>query len=163
MTLAPWTKDEKWEFWEDNGKRYAKVSGRQRCPKELTSNWWSWWWRNDYEQNLSEAPWYEPDKPQAQREADWAMRNPLQNARLFVFGIADRNYTVEVTEGNPDPMVVQRDDVIGADGKPEQGYQRLLFHLDDGKTQTFASYCKGSYRWQWGPQGSGFFGAKLNW
>ncbi len=160
--LAPWCKNEKWTFWTDtSGKRFARVTGRERCPASLKANP-LWWWRNDYEQSLAEAPWYEADKSQAQRERDWAFRNPLQNARLFVFGVADRNYTVDVLEGNPDPMVVQRDDVIGPDGKPEQGYQRTRLTLDDGAVQYFTSYCGSKITWQLGPQPSGFYGAKFN-
>src|SRR5260221_4811075 len=104
MGLAPWCAAEKWTFGTDtNGKRWAKVEGRKRCPLKYKLNP-IWWFQNSYEQQLSEAPWFEPDKPQAKRERDWLLRNPFQNANLFVFGVADRNYTVTVVEGVPDPM-----------------------------------------------------------
>lgn len=158
MILAPWCANETWTFWnDDNGKRFAKVTGRQPCPSELKNNIF-WGWRNDYEQSIDQAPWFEPDKPQNQREFDWALRNPLQNARLFVLGCADRNYTVEVLEGNPDPMVIQRDDI------GELGYQKArLFNFEDGsQDRFFTSYCSTRIVWQWGCQPNGFFGVKFN-
>jgi hypothetical protein len=117
-----------------------------------------WWYRNDYEQQLAEAPWYEPDKPQAQRERDWALRNPFQNANLFVFGVADRNYTVTVTQGVNDPMVVQLDDL----NPPQYGFQRALLTLDDGSTRTWTSYSSKGLQWSWGCQPTGLFEVKLN-
>src|SRR5215831_3789775 len=157
MPLAPWCAAEKWEYWIVSGKRYAKVTGRQRCPAESWRNI-AWGWRNDYEQSIDQAPWFEPNKPRAERERDWAARNPLQNARLFVLGVADRNYSVEVLQGNPDPMVVQRNDV------GELGWQKArLFAFEDGsKDRYFASYSGKHLVLQWGCQPSGFFGAKLN-
>jgi len=165
MTLAPWCSAERWIFFNDvsyaqadpEGCKYAKVTGRAPCPPELKKNP-AWWLRNDYEQNLSEAPWFEPDKDAATRARDWALRNPLQNARLFVWGCADRNYTVEVVEGHLNPMVVQRDDV------GETGYQRVrLFDFEDGsKERTFTSYCGKRLRWYWGTQPTGFYGVKFN-
>lgn len=156
MALAPWCAAERWEFWSEGDKRFARVTGRQPCPVDL-KNSLSWWLRNDYEQSLAEAPWFEPDKPQDQRERDWALRNPLQNARLFVFGCADRNYTVEVLEGNPDPMVIQRDDV------GELGYQKArLFNFEDkSPDRFFTSYCNAHVVWQWGCQPNGFYGLKF--
>lgn len=164
-TPAPWNVNEKWEYWSDpvTGKRYAKVTGRQRCPDSLKKDY-AWWFRNDYEQTVDEAPWYHPEWPKEKRELYWTyFRNPLQNARLFVWGWADRNYTVEVVEGNPDPMVVQRNDVLGPDGKPEQGYQKAKLVLDDGtETRTFVSYCSSKLVYYSGTQPSGIFGVKWN-
>jgi hypothetical protein len=158
MGLAPWCSNEKWTFGADaNGKRWARVTGRAPCPPELKRNL-LWWLRNDYEQQLSEAPWFEPNKPQKDRERDWAFRNPLQNANLFVFGVADRNYTVTVVEGAPDPMVVQRDDLV----PPEQGYQRALLTLDDGTTRKWTSYVGKWITWSFGWQPTGLFEIKLN-
>ncbi len=162
MTVSPWNKDEKWEYWtDDKGKRFAKVTGRVRVPESIKT--WAWMLRNDYEQQVSEAPWYHPEWEQSKREFYWDyLRNPLQNARLYVWGVADRNYTVQVLEGNPDPMVVQRNDVTGLDGKPEQGYQRARLMLDDGTYRDFVSYCSGRVVWYYGYQPSGFWGAKFN-
>ena len=155
MALAPWCSNEKWAFWtDDKGKRFAKVTGRQPCPSDLKSDYF-WWLRNDYEQNLAEAPWYRPGA--STRGLTWAFRNPFQNYRLFVIGCADKNYTVEVLEGNPDPMVVQRNDV------GETGYQRArLFAFEDGSADRFFTSYSGSYTWQLGCQPSGFYGVKLN-
>ena len=71
-----------------------------------------WWVINEAEQTVDEAPWYLPDRPYAWRWMIWnVFRNPLQNFRAFVVGVADRNYTVQVTEGDPVALVVQRNDV----------------------------------------------------
>jgi hypothetical protein len=85
MALAPWCANEKWVFGIDavTGKHYALVSGRARCPPALKRNI-AWWFRNDFEQQLPD--WYEPNLPLQQRLNDWAIRNPLQNANLFVWG-----------------------------------------------------------------------------
>jgi hypothetical protein len=156
--LAPWCANEKWTFGADaNGKRWAKVEGRQRCPDNLKKNP-LWWYRNDYEQQLSEAPWYEPTKSQADRARDWALRNPFQNGNLFVWGVADRNYTVTVIAGDPDPMVVQLDDL----NPPQYGWKKCLLTLDDGTTRQWSSYSSKNLQWSWGCQPSGLFEVKFN-
>lgn len=160
---SPWTENEKWKYWADpnTGKRFAKVSGRTRVPDSVKT--WAWMVRNDYEQQVEDAPWYHPEWSLEKRKLYWNyFRNPLQNARMFVWGWADRNYTVSVIEGNPDPMVVQRNDVIGIDGKPELGYQKSRLTMDDGKTATFTSFCSDKLVWYGGIQPSGFYGVKFN-
>jgi hypothetical protein len=164
MALAPWCSAENWTFFHadgtesptSEGAKFAHVTGRMPCPSDLKKDL-GWWLRNDYEQNLSEAPWFEPAKPNEQRERNWALRNPLQNARLFVWGCADKNYTVEVTEGHMNPMVIQRDDI------GEKGYQKLrLFNFEDGsKDRTFTSYSGDKLLWYWGTQPTGFYGIKF--
>jgi len=169
--LAPWCQAEQWRFFrpgktpdewveqvDPEGCKWARVTGRQSCPSDLKKNL-GWWFRNDYEQNLSDAPWFEPDKDQATRERDWGLRNPLQNARMFVWGCADKNYTVEVIEGHMNPMVVQRDDLV----PPEQGYQRLrLYAFEDGSPERrFVSYCSKHLVYYKGTQPTGFFGVKF--
>src|SRR5215467_4789350 len=113
MGLAPWCKNEVWETQH----AWARVTGRQRCPEYLKDSY-LWRFANDYEQQLSEAPWYMPKYPTWVREVCWRFRNPFQNANLFVYGVADRNYTVQVIEGDPNPMTVQRDTM-----PPGLGYQ----------------------------------------
>jgi hypothetical protein len=155
VALAPWCQNETWEFLNRGDKVIARVTGRERCPKSIQT--WTWMFRNDYEQNLAEAPWFEPTKPQDERERDWALRNPLQNARLFVWGWADRNYEVEVLEGRFDmPLLVQRDDI------GEVGTQKCKLTLLDGsETRTFTSYSSKKLLWYLGTQPSGFYGAKF--
>jgi hypothetical protein len=49
-----------------------------------------WWFQNDDEQHVSDAPWYHPEWPQWRREFYWNfLRNPLQNFRCYVLGVAD--------------------------------------------------------------------------
>lgn len=170
MTLSPWTANEKWEYWTDpnTGKRFAKVSGRTRVPDSIKTR--AWMIGNDYEQKVTDADaqWYHGTTsndpwPEYKRIMYWNyFRNPLQNARMFVWGWADRNYVVDVLEGNPDPMVVQRNDVTGADGKPELGYQKSRLTMDDGTTATFTSFCSDKLVWYAGIQPSGFYGCKFN-
>ena len=111
--------------------------------------------QNSYEEQV--ADWYQPAWQQWRRKMYWDyFRNPMQNARLFVWGWADRNYTVDVLEGNDDPMVIQRDDV------GELGYQKVKLTLEDGSTRFFTSYCDETRAWYYGTQPSGIYGAKFN-
>jgi hypothetical protein len=152
MSLAPWCSAEKWEYVaRPDGKVIATVTGRQRCPENLKT--FTWGLRNDYEQNLTEAPWFEPDEPQAKREFDWAVRNPFQNARMFTLGWADRNYRVEVTEGRFDlPLLLQRDDI------GEWGWQKCVLTLLDGSEARFyKSFAGPNLLTQEGMQPNGFY------
>ena len=157
LTPPPWVANEKWDYdilW--NGKQIARVTGRQRCPANLLKDW-AWLAKNSYEQQVSEAPWFHPEWPAWRRELVWNYyRNPLQNARLFLWGWADRNYTVTVIEGDPDPMTVQRND------KGQKGYQRTLLTAENGETRQFTSYCGDKIVWYWGTQPTGIYGAKFN-
>lgn len=178
--LAPWCENEKWEYWTDAGKFFARVTGRQRAPKSVIWNP-AWMMRNDFEQQLSEAPWYHPEWPQSRRELYWNyFRNPMQNANLFTWGVADRNYTIEVLETTPNTaaldyspaMVIQRNDLIDPNTHvPEEGYQRVkLFDFDgDPKlVKMWMSLCRNprpgvrgvvsNYGWQ----ASGNFEIKYN-
>jgi len=170
MGLAPWCANERWEFWLPDGTpssnpegcKWARVTGRQPCPPDLKKNF-GWWWRNDYEQQLSEAPWFEPGKDEATRARDWALRNPFQNANLFVLGCADKNYTVIVDEGHMNPFAIQRNDFTGPDGKPETGYQkaRLYAFEDKSKDRAWTSY-SGKLVYYYGTQPTGLFALKFN-
>jgi hypothetical protein len=52
MGLALWCANEKWEYGTDaNGKKWARVTGRERCPTKHLLDL-RWWYRNDYEQQL---------------------------------------------------------------------------------------------------------------
>lgn len=162
MSTAPWNANEKWEFWTDaKGKKFAKVTGRTLAPAKLKADP-LWWFRNDYEQQIGEAPWFMPGFPEWMREAAWSVRNPMENGNMFAWGVADRNYTVDVIEGDPDPMVIQRDDVIGPDGKPEKGYQRSRLTFEDGKVKYWTSYCDDHVVHSYGWQPSGLFEIKFH-
>ena len=171
--LAPWCANEKWEFGTDAKGRFARVSGRLPTPPNLKKDW-AWGLRNDYEEQLPgwyHGPdhmlpgWMGPEWSLAKRQAYWLyLRNPLRNAGLFIWGWADRNYTVRVTEGDPDPMVIQRNDLTGPDGQPQQGYQKALLTADDGtgETRTWTSFCSPKLVWYSGTQPTGFYGFKFN-
>ena len=158
-----WLANEKWEYFERDGKQIARVTGRERCPSELLADW-AWLAKNSYEQQVSEAPWYHPEWPEWRRQIMWDyQRNPLQNARLFLWGWADRNYEVSVIEGDPDPMTIQRNDKVWPDGKPGRGYQRTRLQLIGGsETRYFLSYCSDKMVYYYGTQPTGIYGAKFN-
>jgi hypothetical protein len=78
------------------------------------------------------------------------------NFRAFVIGVQDRNYEVEVVHGNPDPQVVQRNDV------GEYGYQVIKLKFKYGVQLPFVSYSGKRVVWYAGWQPSGLFGLKLN-
>lgn len=153
-TLPPWCAAEKWELFERDGKVWARVTGRQLAPASLKRNP-LWWFRNSFEEQT--ADWYQPEWPQWRRTLYWTLfRNPLQNYRCFVVGVADRNYEVEVVEGHLSPFVVQRNDV------GQVGYQRTKLHFPNGATRDFWSYSTtngGSYYHGW--QATGIFGVKV--
>jgi len=116
-----------------------------------------WWFGNDAEQTVDEAPWYHPEWPEWRRYLYWnAFRNPLQNFRSFVIGVQDRNYEVEVIAGNSDPMVVQRDDV------GELGWQIAVLEFASGVWLPFISYSGRRLVLQIGWQPTGFATLKLN-
>ena len=113
-----------------------------------------WWFQNDDEQHVSDAPWYHPEWPQWRREFYWNfLRNPLQNFRCYVLGIADRNYTVA---GRAPVMTVQRDDLA----PPEQGFQWCVIKLGN-LLLPFVSYAGRRIVWYLGWQPSGIFGVKF--
>jgi len=46
-----------------------------------------WWFMNDVEQTVEQAPWYIPEKPLWWRYVMWTfVRNPLMNLHCFGFG-----------------------------------------------------------------------------
>ena len=104
-----------------------------------------WWFQNDDEQHVSDAPWYHPEWPQWRRKFYWNfLRNPLQNFRCYVLGVADRNYTVA---GRAPVMTVQRDDLA----PPEHGFQWCV--LKPGNVLLpFVSYAGRRIVWYLGNQ-----------
>jgi hypothetical protein len=128
-------------------------SGRSKKPllKKLNP---IWWFQNDDEQTLDQAPWFQPNWPEWQRRLIWnTLRNPLQNFRAYVVGVQDRNYTVV---GKAPVTTVQRNDL----SPPEQGWQWCIIKLP--LPRPFVSYSGSWIAWYAGWQPSGFFGFKLN-
>jgi hypothetical protein len=138
-----------------NSLSRAEISGRIPISLYLKLNP-IWWFGNNAEQNLAQAPWYEPDRPQWLRAVLWNLRNPLQNLRSFVLGVQDRNYRVV---GRAPVLTVQRDDLV----PPELGWQWCICYGGDlWLPRPFVSYCGKHVIWYFGTQPTGFFGAKLN-
>ena len=116
-----------------------------------------WWFGNDTEQKVTDedAQWYMRGTPEWLRKTMWNLRNPLQNFRSYVLGVQDRNYTVWVDYGNPDPNVVQRDDV------GEKGWQLARLKFKSGLQLPWVCYTGDRVVFQLGWQPSGFFGLKF--
>jgi hypothetical protein len=81
---------------------------------------------------------------------------PIAKLPRLVIGVQDRNYEVEVVHGNPDPQVVQRNDV------GEYRYQVIKLKFKYGMQLPFVSYNGKRVFWHVGWQPSGFFGLKFN-
>ena len=136
-------------------ERSAAISGRVKVSLWLKFNP-IWWFFNDAEQNLAHAEWYNSDLPQWQRAVLWNLRNPLQNFRAFVAGVADKNYTVR---GRSPVMTVQRNDLFA----PETGWQWCVLAGGDlWFPRFFVSYSGKRVVWYFGHQPTGFWGAKFN-
>lgn len=128
---------------------------RVRKPAELKANP-IWWFKNDDEQTVDQAPWYNPGWPEWKRRFYWNyLRNPLQNFRCYVIGVQDRNYTVV---GRAPVLTVQRDDLM----PPETGWQWCLLWITDKIALPFVSYSGKHLVIQLGWQPTGFATAKFN-
>ena len=111
-----------------------------------------WWFGNAAEQTVDQAPWFQPGWPHWQRWLIWNyFRNPLQNFRCFVIGVADRNYRVT---GKAPVLTVQRNDLQPPQTWIQYSFIRLAIPLP------FFSYC-GAFTFYIGWQPSGIFGLKL--
>jgi hypothetical protein len=113
-----------------------------------------WWWQNDDQQTVDQAPWYHPNWPEWRRALIWnVFRNPLQNFRAYVVGVQDRNYVVT---GKAPVLTIQRNDLV----PPQTGYQWCILHtmIPLG----FVSYSGKHVVWYAGWQPNGFFGFKFN-
>ena len=138
-----------WPHLEDR----AFIVGRTLRPWYFKINP-LWWFLNDDEQRVEDAPWYQPEWPNWLRQIVWNVRNPLQNLRAYVIGVSDRNYEVV---GRAPVMTVQRNDLI----PPERGYQWCVIRLGLLRLP-FISYSGAHVVWYAGWQPSGFFGLKFN-
>lgn len=113
-----------------------------------------WWWMNDDNQTIDQAPWYHPEWPRWRRWLIWnVFRNPLQNLRSFVLGVQDRNYTVT---GKHPVLCVQRNDLV----PPETGWQWCVCWTL--LPRPFVSYSGTKIVFYAGWQPNGFFGFKFN-
>ena len=114
-----------------------------------------WWFGNDTEQQLSEAPWYRPEWPEWRRKLYWYyLRNPLQNFRAAVIGVRDRSF--KVTSKAP-AWTIQRNDL------GETGWHWNVLHGGDlWVPRPFVSYAGTRVVWYAGWNTFGFFGVKFN-
>jgi hypothetical protein len=152
--------NERWEYFQRNGKMWARVSGRTPIPASYKNNP-VWWTQNSFDQTVDHAPWYHPDWPEWRRVLYWSyFRNPGSNGKMFVAGVCDQNYEVEPLEGNPDVLVVQRDDVTLPSGRQDMGVQSSRIHLPNGTTRDWYSYTSAHLVLDMGTQPSGVFEVK---
>ncbi len=130
----------------------VSVMGRIRKPLWRKLNP-LWWFGNEDEQQLADAPWYMPAWPQWQRWMFWYyFRNPLQNFRCYVIGVADCNYTVT---GKAPALCVLRSDLQ----PPQTGWQWSIIKIGLLRLP-FVSY-SGRVTFYIGWQPSGIAGVKL--
>jgi hypothetical protein len=137
----------------DSSNENALIVGRTPRPWYLKINP-LWWFLNDDEQRVEDAPWYQPEWPNWLRQVVWNIRNPLQNFRAYVIGVSDRNYEVA---GRAPVMTVQRNDLV----PPERGFQWCVIRLGLLRLP-FVSYSGKRVVWYVGHQPSGFWGVKFN-
>ena len=137
------------------GSKPLVVSGRVQKPlaKKLNP---IWWFGNEDQQTVDQAPWFHPEWPEWERQFSWnVLRNPLMNFNAYVIGARDRNYTVRVISGNPNPAVIQRDDV------GETGWQISMIDFGNGVKLPWFSY-SGPLNFNFGWQPTGNFEIKLH-
>ncbi len=134
------------------GARSAVVTGRHPVSVLLKLNP-LWWFGNDSEQTVDQAPWYMPDAPEPLRRLAWQFRNPFQNFRSYVMGVQDQNYRVT---GRSPVTLVQRNDLT----PPEKGWQWSV--INTPIPLPFVSYSGSNVVWYAGWQPTGFFGFKFN-
>jgi hypothetical protein len=103
-----------------------------------------WLLANDWDK--TPPPWYLPDRPRWYREIMWFGRNPAENAARVLLGVADLNYTVEITRHDG---TAPNGDLIGWE------IGRLTF--SDGRTLPWISYRgqKQKFYWESQPTGRG--------
>lgn len=140
-----WYKDPHGKFWV--------VSGRTELPWSKKFNP-VWWFGNDFEPT---APsWYLPHD--RNRLLKWYLRNPLQNAGNYVFGVKDLNYTVRWVRGPP--AVTNY-----ADLNRTGCIYTVLDNSHGGNLwfpRTYISCTDNYVTWYAGTQWTGFFGFKFN-
>jgi len=135
----------------ENGVDEVLVEGRQKFPLYKKLNL-LWWFLNESES--VPADWYHPQQNFCFRLLSWYLRNPLQNAGNYVFGVCDRNFTVR---GLAPAMLTTYDDLEC----PATGLKWSIIRL--GRLRLpFVSYVSERFLAYAGWQPNGFFGFKLN-
>ena len=91
------------EYWQQQGLiAVVEYKGLPRYPLSKKLNV-CWWFGNEMEQQLADAPWYRPEWPEWRRRFYWLyLRNPLQNFRAVVIGEA-RPYPVALVMPAAEP------------------------------------------------------------
>jgi hypothetical protein len=124
-----------------------------------------WWFLNDDQQRVDQAPWYEPTWPEWLRILVWnCCRNPLQNFRTYVIGVQDKNYYA--TWDQPWGTIQRNDLCTYNKGKVvscQFGYiHGWLWGGDLWFPRPFVSYSGKIFVWYFGWQPGGFAGVKFN-
>jgi hypothetical protein len=135
----------------DNGVEEVLVAGRKTFPSYKKLNL-VWWFLNEYE--ALPPAWYHPGQNFALRIVSWYLRNPLQNAGNYVFGVCDRNFSVR---GLAPVMWTTYDDL----DPPRTGLKWSIISL--GRLRLpFVSFVSARVLAYAGWQPNGFFGVKFN-
>ena len=144
------------EYWQQQGLiAVVEYKGLPRYPLSKKLNV-CWWFGNEMEQQLADAPWYRPEWPEWRRRFYWLyLRNPLQNFRAVVIGVRDKSFKVI---SRPPAWTIQRNDL----SPPEIGWHwNVCYGGDLWVPRPFVSY-SGSIVFYLGWNTFGFFGFKLN-
>ena len=135
----------------ENEVEEVLVEGRRKLPLYKKLNL-VWWFLNEYEPIPPD--WYHPGLNFWLRLPSWYMRNPLQNAGNYVFGVCDRNFTVR---GLAPAIWTTYDDL----DPPRTGLKWSIISLGCLRLP-FISYVSARFLAYVGWQPNGFFGVKFN-
>jgi hypothetical protein len=132
---------------KQDGSVVSTVTGRTR------RRWWlkffPLWWLCNSDDPLP-PDWYLPGKWEPWRVVGWYLRNPLHNGNFYVWGVADRDYSL-VTRWNKSRRVYWSFINVVASQLPFLSYEseRLTIHLGwqmhgDLRSTSTAHGCKPS-------------------
>jgi hypothetical protein len=84
--------ESRWAFQtKGDGTVISTVTGRHTIPIQRKLQ--PWWWLYNCDDPRPPAD-YSPGKPDWLRTALWYLRNPIHNGNFYVWGVADKNFTV---------------------------------------------------------------------
>jgi len=85
-------RESQWTFWTNpDGTVTSTVTGRE--PIAINRKVQPWWWFYNSDDPRPPVE-YTPGKPDWLRTVLWYLRNPIHNGNFYVWGVADKNFTV---------------------------------------------------------------------
>jgi hypothetical protein len=84
--------ESQWTFHTNpDGTVTSTVTGRETIEVNRKIQLWWWFYNSD---NPKPPADYVPNRPNWLRIAMWYMRNPIHNGNFYVWGVADKNFTI---------------------------------------------------------------------